>query len=125
VRRRKIELAELVDEPWCLPTKDTLAASAIARAFRERGLALPRNFVTTNSTQLRHSLIATGRVLAFAFRTRLRLSGNRSGLKAVPVDLDIPYGSVGVVTLKNRTINPAAGLFIECARELAKRLARP
>jgi DNA-binding transcriptional LysR family regulator len=34
VRRRKIELAELVDEPWCLPTKDTLAASAIARAFR-------------------------------------------------------------------------------------------
>jgi hypothetical protein len=76
----------------------------------KEGSPLPRNFVTTNSTQLPHSLIATGRVLAFAFRTRLRLSNNRLGLKAVPVDLNIPYGSVGIVTLKNRTINPAAEL---------------
>jgi DNA-binding transcriptional LysR family regulator len=122
VRRRKIALGELIDEPWCLPTKDSFAAAAIARAFRERGLALPRNFVTTNSYPLRQSLIATGRVLAFAFRTRLQLDSNRSGVKAVPVDLNIPYGSVGIVTLKNRTINPAAELFIACARELAKQL---
>jgi DNA-binding transcriptional LysR family regulator len=122
VRRRKIALGELIDEPWCLPTKDSYAAAAIARAFRERRLPLPRNFVTTNSYPLRQSLIATGRVLAFAFRTRLQLEGNRSGVKAVPVDLNIPYGSVGIVTLKNRTINPAAEHFISCARELAKLL---
>src|SRR6516165_4229309 len=62
-RRRKIELAELVDEHWCLPVKDGFAAAAIARAFRERGLAPPRNFVTTDSAHLRRSLMATGRVL--------------------------------------------------------------
>jgi DNA-binding transcriptional LysR family regulator len=123
LRRRKVELGELVDERWCLPTKDTLAVSVIVRAFRERGLAVPRNFVTTNSAQLRHALIASGRVLAFASTTRLRLSGKRSVLKAVPVDLRIPYGNVGVVTVKNRTINPAAELFIECARQVAKPLA--
>jgi DNA-binding transcriptional LysR family regulator len=122
VRRRKVELGELVDEPWCLPTKDSFAAAAIARAFRERGLALPRNFVTTNSYPLRQSMMATGRVLAFAFRTRLRLASKHAGVKAVPVDLNIPYGSVGIVTLKNRTINPAAELFIACARELAELL---
>src|SRR5215468_7730560 len=52
-RRRKIELAELVDEPWCLPAKDSIAGSLVARAFRERGLDPPRNFVTTDSTHLR------------------------------------------------------------------------
>ena len=103
-RRRKIELAELVDEPWCLPVKDGFAAAAIARAFRERGLAPPRNFVTTDSAHLRRSLMATGRVLGFITRTALRLSGTHSVLKGVRVDLDIPLGSVGIVSLKNRTI---------------------
>jgi DNA-binding transcriptional LysR family regulator len=123
VRRRKIELAELVDEPWCLPVKEAFAATAIARAFRERGVAPPRNFVTTDSSQLRNALMATGRVLGFRTRTALQLSGKHSVLKAVPVDLHIPLGSVGIVSLKNRTLNPAAELFIEFARQLAKQLA--
>jgi DNA-binding transcriptional LysR family regulator len=122
-RRRKIELAELVDEPWCLPPKESPAGPLLARAFRERGLGLPRIFVTTDSVQLRQALIATGRVLSPFSTTRLQLSGKHSGLKAVAVDLRIPYGSVGIVTLKNRTINPAAELFIEGARQLAKQLA--
>jgi hypothetical protein len=54
---------------------------------------------------------------------KLRLSGTHSVLKAVPVDLHIPLGSVGIVSLKNRTINPAAELFIEYARQLAKQLS--
>jgi len=122
-RRRKIELAELVDEPWCLPVKDTFSALLIARAFRERGLVPPRNFVTTDSSHLRRALMATGRVLGFLTRTALRLSGTHSVLRPVRVDLDIPLGSVGIVSLKNRTLNPAAELFIEYARELAKQLA--
>jgi hypothetical protein len=79
--------------------------------------------VTTDSSQLRRALMATGRVLGFITRTALRLSGTHSVLKAVRVDLDIPLGSVGIVSLKNRTINPAAGLFIEYARQLAKQLS--
>jgi DNA-binding transcriptional LysR family regulator len=122
-RRRKIELSELVDEPWCLPPKESMAGPLVARAFRERGLGRPRNFVTTDSSQLRQALIATGRVLCFFTTTRLQLSGRHSGLKAVPVDLRIPFGNVGIVTLKNRTMNPAAELFIEGARQLAKQLA--
>jgi DNA-binding transcriptional LysR family regulator len=120
VRRRNIDLAELVDEPWCLPA---LVAPVIARAFRKKGLATPRYVVTTNSVQLLHAMAVTGGTLSFASTTRLRLSGKSSVLKAVPVDLRIPYGSVGIVTLKNRTISPVAQLFIERARELAKSLA--
>ena len=79
--------------------------------------------MTTDSTHLRWALISTGSVLSPFSTTRLQLSGKHLGLKAVPVDLRIPFGSVGIVTLKNRTINPAAELFIEGARQLAKQLA--
>src|SRR5262245_21721366 len=34
LRRRKIELAELANEPWTLPTPDTLIGSLVADAFR-------------------------------------------------------------------------------------------
>jgi hypothetical protein len=30
----------------------------------------------------------------------------------------------GIVTLKNRTLSPVAQLFIDCAREVAKPLAK-
>jgi DNA-binding transcriptional LysR family regulator len=125
VRRRTVALAELVDEPWCLPTEGTVLRPVIARAFHEKGLPMPRHVVVSDSIQLNQAMAVTGRFLCFASKTRLRLSGNRAVLKAVPVDLHIPHGSVGIVTLKDRTISPAAQLFIDCARDVAKPLAEP
>jgi DNA-binding transcriptional LysR family regulator len=62
VRRRKVDLAELVDEPWCLPV---LIAPLIARAFREKGLATPPYVVTTNSVQLLQVLAVTRGLFSF------------------------------------------------------------
>jgi DNA-binding transcriptional LysR family regulator len=124
VQRRTVALAQLVDEPWCLPMGTVLRA-VIARAFHEKGVPMPRHVVVSDSFQLNQAMAVTGRFLCFASKTRLRLSGKRAVLKAVPVDLHIPVGSVGIVTLKDRTISPAAQLFIDCARELAKPLAEP
>ena len=36
----------------------------------------------------------------------------------------MPPLPVGIMTLKNRTISPVAQLFIDCAREVAKPLAK-
>jgi len=45
-------------------------------------------------------------------------------LKAVPVDIPILLGPIGIITLKNRTISPVAQLFIDCARKLARPFAK-
>jgi hypothetical protein len=50
----------------------------------------------------------------------MRLNPRFFGLKILPVELPMPQWPVGIVTLKNRTLNPAAQLFIKCAREVAK-----
>jgi hypothetical protein len=48
----------------------------------------------------------------------------RPDLKILPVELPVPPVPIGIVTLKNRTLNPVAQLFIEHARELANSLAK-
>jgi DNA-binding transcriptional LysR family regulator len=123
-RRRKIELAELIDEPWSLPLPETMAGSQFLKAFRIGGLDYPpRSSVVTPSTQLTVSLVSTGRYLGILPGSMLRLCGKRLSLKILPIDLSIRPRPVGVVTLKNRTLSPVAQLFIECAREIARPLA--
>src|SRR5215475_4731977 len=120
-RRRRIELAELVNEPWTLPAPESSVTEAAMEAFRARGLDAPRVTLFTNSPELRISLVASGRFLTTAaspFRTR------RPELKVLPVELPMARMPVGIVTLKNRTLGPVAKLFIEHAREGAKPLMR-
>jgi DNA-binding transcriptional LysR family regulator len=125
VRRHKIELTELADEPWCLPPPESLGGSHFDQAFRARGLDYPpRSTVVALSTQLHASLVATGRYIGILPGAMLRFSDKRLSLKVLPVDLPIQprLRRVGIVTLKNRTLSPVAQLFIEHARQVAKPL---
>lgn len=123
VRRRKVDPVDLIDEPWCLPNFEGWVRWQLAGAFRAKGLEMPKHTVASTSIQLFTALMATGRFLALLSGSTMRLSGERLGLKVVPVDLPTPSGPVAIVTLKNRTVAPVAQLFIDGARELAKPLA--
>jgi DNA-binding transcriptional LysR family regulator len=121
--RRKIDLAELVDEPWCLPPAESLPGTLVAELFRTHGLELPRLTITALSIHLQVALLATGRFLAIFPSNILHFSAKRLSLKVLPIDLMIQPWPVGIMTLKNRTLNPVARLFIERARKITKGLA--
>jgi DNA-binding transcriptional LysR family regulator len=123
-QRRKIKLAELVDEPWVLPQPDNLVGMLAADLFRARGLEPPKNGVVCSSIHMNDALLSTGRFLAIYSRSLLQMSARRLSLKALPVDLPPQSTRVGIVFLKNRTPNPIAKLFIEHARAITKSLAR-
>ena len=123
-RRRKIELAELINEPWTHPPPESLPGSLVAMAFRAHGLDVPRASVTAASLQLQNTLLATGRFLTILPGAMLHFSMKRLSLKILPVRLRMEARPVGIVTLKNRTLSPVAQLFINCAREIAKPLAK-
>jgi DNA-binding transcriptional LysR family regulator len=122
-RRRRIELAELVNEPWALLTPESLGGAAM-EAFRACGFDYPRATVVGNSPEVRLSLVAAGRFLTIAPSSLLRFPARRAGLKVLPVKLPMVFGPIGIVTLKNRTLSPIARLFIEHAREVAKAPAK-
>jgi DNA-binding transcriptional LysR family regulator len=123
-RRRTIELAQLVNEPWALPQPDSVPGSVIIEAFRACGLDGPRATVVANSADVRISLLATGRFLTISPASALKFPSRRPELKVLPVELPMARVPLGIVTLKNRTLNPVAKLFIEHAREVAKPLAK-
>ena len=124
VRRRRIELAELANESWVLPPPGSVIASVVTEAFRARGLDYPRATVVTESSEVRTSLLATGRFVTIFPAFALRLPARRPDIKVLPAELPMARLPNGIVTLKSRTLSPVAQLFIDCAREVAKSLAK-
>ncbi len=124
LKRRRIALAELKDEPWALPPPEGRFGSYVGEVFRAAGLDFPRTAVVASALELRANLLKTGRYLAIFPDFWLRLPEPHPFIKKLPVELPIESGPIGVVTLKNRALSAAAQLFIEAAREVAKPLAK-
>jgi DNA-binding transcriptional LysR family regulator len=123
--RRKIALADLVHELWCLPTPGSFAGSLLAEAFKEKGLPVPHVSAVSFSIPLLNALLATGNFLCVLPNSMMYFSPHLTSVKVLPIELPARPGPVGIITLKNRTLSPVARLFIEHAREVAKPLAKP
>jgi DNA-binding transcriptional LysR family regulator len=121
-RRRKVSLAELVDEPWIF-TSDQVIRGLIAEAFASQGLEAPREKVSASSMLLRSRLLATGRYLTVLPDSVLRCNARQWSLKALPVELGMKPMRVAIITLRNRTVSPVVQLFIEQVRAVANRHA--
>jgi DNA-binding transcriptional LysR family regulator len=119
-RRHKIALAELMNERWALGPLDSFSGLIQAEIFRASGLPMPRLTVTTVSVNLRTELLATGRFLTVFPSFSLRLPRRHPSLRALRVKLPSPQIPIAIVTLKDRTQNPSAKLFIDQVREITK-----
>jgi DNA-binding transcriptional LysR family regulator len=122
-RRRKLELADLVDELWSLPPAAmNVAGQMVVEAFRSQGLQFPKRAVITPAIQVHCGLVATGRYLAIFPASLLQLGLQHLDLKILPVRWPIKHAPVGITSVKQRTISPTANLFAEVARDVAKGL---
>ena len=119
-RRRRVALADLLDEPWCLAR--SAIGLQVSDAFPASGLKRPRVAVTTTTAHLLFQLLETGRFVGHFGEGLLYFFANRFAVRKLPIELPLAPFTVAIVTLKNRTISPLAQLFIDCAREVAKPL---
>jgi DNA-binding transcriptional LysR family regulator len=117
-RRRRVDLADLVEEAWVLPPPDTVPGMLAMELFRARGLRCPAPKTITFSIHLTCSLLATGTFVALLPESLLRFSGKRLSLTALPVPPQ--RSAVGIITVRNRRLSPLAERFIEYARQMAK-----
>ena len=122
-RRRRIKLAELLNEHWTWPAAGTAFDASVIEAFRACGLEPPRATVYADAINMRTRLAANGRFLAVVPAHVMKLPVKHLSLKVLPVELPGTQRQTGIVTLKNRTLSPLAQRFIETAREVAKPLA--
>jgi DNA-binding transcriptional LysR family regulator len=123
VRRRKLKLADLLEERWILPPADSFPAISIAQTFRAAGLKAPSAQMVSFSLPLHHHLLATGQFVTMLPASMLRF-GKHLPLKLLSVDMpEIPYPT-GIVALQNRTLSPLAQVFSDCARKVAGTMAK-
>ncbi len=120
-KRRNINLAELVNEPWVFP-KGQVVRGIIDHAFRAHGLSMPSEHVTTDTLHIRNHLLATGRFLTIIAGSVLRYNAKQWSLKALPIDLRSKSRPHAIVRLKNRTLNPVTELFIRELKAVASSL---
>jgi DNA-binding transcriptional LysR family regulator len=123
-RRRKIDLSELVQEPWVLAEPDTWDSRIVVEAFRARALSSPRIAAMTLSPYIRASLADSGRYITILPRSVVDLYAARFSLKTLPIDLPAPPWPVAVVTLKNRTPSPIVEVFLKSLRLFCQPLLR-
>jgi DNA-binding transcriptional LysR family regulator len=119
-RRRKIDLPELMDAPWVLSPANTANYMGVEKAFRARGLPMPKVRIMTASVNVRADLLAHEPFVSAYPRS----IAERYSLSVLPVDLAAPPTFVAVVTLKNRTLSPVAKRFIQYLRDFARPLRR-
>jgi DNA-binding transcriptional LysR family regulator len=124
VRRRRIALAELVNESWVLPPPGSASGSVAMQAFAPAGSIILARLCSPFPPEARVSLLKTGRFLTITPASILRFPTRRPDIKVLPVELPLAHVPIGIVTLKNRTLSPVARLLIEYAREVAKLLAK-
>ncbi len=123
-RRRKLTLAELMNEQWISFPANSVVSSFIQEGFRAHGLALPNPSITSFSVQVRLHLLETGRFLTILHDSVLWFNEKHWSLKVLPIDMLIRPMPIAIFSLKNRTLSPVVQLFIEQAREIALRSTR-
>jgi DNA-binding transcriptional LysR family regulator len=124
-RRGRIDLAELLDEPWVLPPYDSVPGALIADIFRAHKLEPPRASTITLSVHLTAALVASGRFVGLLPQSVLHFSAQRLPLKALPVELADQRIVSAIITVRKRTMSPLADRFIKVAHEMASSISEP
>ena len=105
-----------------LPEANSVGWFWIDEAFRSVGVTTPKPQVISNSMAVRIGLVETGRFLTMVVPTMLRFGAAGRRLKVLPTRAKTR--PVDIITVKNRTPNPIAMLFIKELRALAKPLEK-
>jgi DNA-binding transcriptional LysR family regulator len=124
IRRRKLALSDLVNEPWATFPFDSLFGSLVENVFRVRGLNPPQASVVSLSPFLLNELRATGRFVSIIPRYWLELPPKHPSIAALPISLPETRMPVSIVSLKNRMLSPRVKLFLDRVRLVVKPLTK-
>jgi DNA-binding transcriptional LysR family regulator len=122
-RRRRLKLSDVADEPWAMPPPGSPYASVVSEAFRANRLTVPPSAISS-TLPVRTTLLSTGRFLSMVPQIVMQFAPKNRLLKALPISLPTTVKPLALITLKNRTLNPVAGVFAQQLRATAKRLTK-
>ncbi|MBN9049073.1 MAG: LysR family transcriptional regulator [Rhizobiales bacterium] len=118
--RRAVSYADLAACRWILPPADSVVHSSVLQLFAQHGLANPEPFVETTSYLMSRTLMIEQDAIAALPLAVVRRDIERGDLAMLPVRFPHEPLAVGVVTVAERRLSPAASQLMFCLREVAK-----
>lgn len=120
--RENLELADLLDQEWILPARETLLRKEIDDIFHRRGLHVPANATESVSILTNRTLLKETDMIS-ALPNEVILTYEEIGmLKRLPVKLGAEPGPVGITTRTNRELPPVSQFLLAALREEAEKI---
>lgn len=120
-RRRKLALADLVDERWILSRSESGADSPLASSFVRAGLELPARRIESGSLGSRYVLLESGRFITLIPHSLQLFNQPRDAFRVLPIELPVWNTPVMIITVRGRVLSPAAEAFLTHLRDSVRR----
>jgi DNA-binding transcriptional LysR family regulator len=125
LRKRRLGLRDLANEPWLLPLPETALRRQIERAFLEVNVPVPKNVIESVSILTNRMLLRKSDCIA-VMPYHVALDDVEHGLLAIlPVKLKSIETPVGAIVRAPGELPPAAAALLECLRLAAREVPIP
>ena len=125
LRKRRLGLRDLANEPWLLPLPETALRRQIERAFLEASVPVPKNVIESVSILTNRMLLRKSDCIA-VMPYHVALDDVEHGLLAIlPVKLKSIETPVGAIVRAPGELPPAAAALLECLRLAARDVPIP
>jgi DNA-binding transcriptional LysR family regulator len=123
-KRKRVTLADLVDEQWALSAPGVLNVQHVHRVFQAHGLPPPRVAIEARPIRLRLEICASTNLLSFNARRMLQEVALRLRLKEIPVEELKWRRPVGVIYRNEAYLPPAARRLIDLLKAVRSSVRR-
>ncbi len=120
VGRPQLDHRDLAQARWILPPPGSVVYGPVLQLFAQHGLSSPRAYAETTSYLMARSMMIDQAAVAALPLSVVQRDLNGGELVVLPVRFPHQPLSVGIITVSDRPLSPAAAQFVFCLREAAK-----
>lgn len=117
-----LDFTELLEYPWVLPANNSPSREIFNAWLQKNKLKHPENIVETSSFSTVRGLLLESDRIAWLSEHQIYYEKKHGLLRSLPIELKDSYRPIGV-TLRSQTApSPATKLFMECLRDVTKKV---
>ena len=117
LRRKKLALADLVEESWILPSEGTVLRREIDNAFHKKSLQVPQNSIESVSILTNRTLLTETDMIAVMPYQVVKTYEEVDLLQRLPIRLKADLGPVGYTVRAGSELTPAVQYLLQVLKE--------